>query len=306
MTVARRAGTRHRRLGNLLASKHAAAYLLLLPGLVIHVGVIGVPSVLTLGISTLEWDLTGPMTFVGLENYRKILFEDEVFFTAFTNNLRWLSLSMTVPLVAGLGAAVLISKTKRAQLFYRTAIFIAYIFPTVVVARLWQMFYHPFFGINQVLESAGLDWAAKVWLGDPQIALYAVAFAWNWHWWAFPMVIFLAALQQIDRAYYEAAAIEGAGDWQLFYFVTLPLLRPTLVFVVLMSLLWGFITFDYVFVMTRGGPANSSEVMSTWIITQAIDYRRMGYASALATAIGLITGAIIVCYIYLRRRGLEV
>lgn len=290
----------------LLASKHAAAYLLLLPGLVIHIGVIGLPSVLTLGISTLQWDITGPMTFVGLENYRKILFEDEVFFTAFTNNLRWLSLSMTLPLVAGLGAAVLISKTNRTQILYRTAIFVAYIFPTVVVARLWQMFYHPFFGINQVLESVGLEWATRTWLGDPQTALYAVAFAWNWHWWAFPMVIFLAALQQIDRAYYEAAAIEGAGDWQSFLFVTLPLLRPTLVFVVLISLLWGFITFDYVFVMTRGGPANHSEVMSTWIITQAIDYRRMGYASALAAAMGLITGAIIACYIYLRRRGLEV
>ena len=152
----------------------------------------------------------------------------------------------------------------------------------------------------------GLHWLALTWLGDPQTALYSVAFAWTWHWWPFPMVIFLSALQQIDHSLYEAAAIEGAGEWQCFRYVTIPMIRATLVFLALMTLLWGFGTFDYIYVMTRGGPANASEVMSTWIVTQAVDYRRMGYASTLAVALGLISSGVIVVYLYLRRRGLEV
>jgi raffinose/stachyose/melibiose transport system permease protein len=120
------------------------------------------------------------------------------------------------------------------------------------------------------------------------------------------MVIFLGALQQIDRALYEAAAIEGANGWQIFRYVTLPLLRPTLVFLLLMTLIWGFMTFDYIYIMTKGGPANSSEVMATWIYTQAVDFRRAGYASALAATLGVITASVIAVYMYLRRRGWEV
>ena len=256
------------------------AYALLLPGLLIHLAVVGIPSLLTLALSTFDWNITGPMRFVGLENFRELFGEDTVFRVAFINNLRWLFFFITIPMVMGLGCAILLSSIHRGQIAYRTALFLPYILSSVIVARLFQSLYHPFYGLNQILESAGMEWAIRTWLGDPATALYAVANASNWHWWPFPMIVFLGALQQIDRALYEAASIEGASGWQSFRYVTLPLLRPTLVFLVLMTLIWAFGTFDYIYTMTKGGPANSSQVMATWIYTQAVDYRRAGSASA--------------------------
>jgi raffinose/stachyose/melibiose transport system permease protein len=222
------------------------------------------------------------------------------------NNLRWLAFFLTVPMILGLGGALVLSNIQRGQIVYRTVLFLPYILSSVIVGRLFQSLYHPFYGINQLLEAAGMEWATRTWLGDPATALYAVANASNWHWWPFPLVVFLGALQQIDRALYESAAIEGANPWQTFRYVTLPLLRPTLVFLLLMTLIWGFMTFDYIYVMTKGGPGNSSEVMATWIYSQAVDFRRAGYASALAVTLGLITAGVIAAYVYLRRRGWEV
>ncbi len=286
--------------------RHAIAYLLLLPGLLIHIAVVGVPSILTLAFSTLDWSITGPMRFIGLENFREILTEDTVFRMAFGNNLSWLAFFLAVPMIMGLGGALALSNIRRGQIVYRTVIFLPYILSSVIVGRLFQTLYHPFYGINKILEAVGMDWATRTWLGDPNTALYAVANASNWHWWPFTLVIFLGALQQIDPSLYEAAAIEGANSRQVFRFVTLPLLRPTVIFLLLMTLIWGFMTFDYIYVMTKGGPGNSSEVMATWIYTQAVDFRRAGYASALAVMLGLITVGVIAGYTYLRRRGWEV
>lgn len=286
--------------------RNTVGYLLLAPGLLIHILVIGIPSLLTLGFSTLDWNIIGPMHFVGLANFREILTEDLVFRTAFANNLRWLAFFLTVPMTLGLGAALLLSNIRRGQIAYRTVLFLPYILSSVIVSRLFQSLYHPFYGINVLLESLGMEWATRTWLGDPATALYAVATASNWHWWPFPMVVFLGALQQIDRTLYESAAIEGATPWQTFRYVTLPLLRPTVVFLFLMTLIWGFMTFDYIYLMTKGGPGNASEVMATWIYSQAVDYRRAGYASALAVMLGLITACVIAAYTYLRRRGWEV
>jgi raffinose/stachyose/melibiose transport system permease protein len=127
-----------------------------------------------------------------------------------------------------------------------------------------------------------------------------------WHFWGFDMVVFLAALQQIDPSLYEAATIDGAGGWQRFRYMTLPLLRPTFGFILMMTALWSFLSFDYVYVMTGGGPAHATELMATWIIGTAVEARRAGYASALAVTLTLLSSVIIAGFLYLRRRGVEV
>ncbi len=127
----------------------------------------------------------------------------------------------------------------------------------------------------------------------------------QWHFWGFDFMVFLAALQQIDRNLYEAASLDGASRWQIFQFITVPLLRPTLIFILLMTTLWSFNAFDYVYIMTQGGPAHSSELLATWIYGSAVAARRAGYASALAVSLTLISSGVIVAYVYLRRRGME-
>jgi raffinose/stachyose/melibiose transport system permease protein len=176
----------------------------------------------------------------------------------------------------------------------------------VIVARLWQSLYHPFYGLNLITETLGMPWLRLAGIGEPSTALYYVANAANWHWWPFPAVVFLAAMQQIDPTLYEAATVDGAGAWARFRHITLPLLRPTVVFLLLMTTIWGLNAFEYVYVMTRGGPAHASELMATWIFAQMIEYRRAGYAAALALALAAIGSGVIALYVMLQRRGWDV
>lgn len=286
-------------------TRDLASYLMMLPALVLHLAIVGVPVVLTLCLSLTDWNGIGPIRWVGGENFAKLA-ADGVFWTAFLNNLRWIAIFLTVPIVFGLGVALLLSRVDRGRTLYRALIYLPYILPAVVVGRLWLSLYHPFYGLNLVFEQLGWRWAHLAGIGVPSTAIYYVANAANWHWWPFPAIVFLAALQQLDRSLYEAAAVEGANAWQSFWYITLPLLRPTIVFLLLLATIWGFNSFEYVYVMTKGAPAHASELMATWIFAQMIEYRSAGYASALAVALATISSTVIVLYFWLQRRGWDV
>ncbi len=279
--------------------------LFLAPALLLHLCVVGIPALVTFGLALTNWDGLKAPQFVGLANFVEIFTRDDVFARAFTNNLRWLGVFLTLPVMLGLLAAILTSGVGRIQLLYRTVYFLPYIFPAAVVARMFNYLYHPFYGVNRIFKQVGLNALVHPWLGDPNIVLYAVLFASFWHFWGFDFLVFLSALQQIDRALYECAATEGANRFEVFRYITLPLLRPTLVFILLITTLWSFNAFDYVYIMTQGGPAHASEVMATWIYGAAVADRRAGYASALAVMLTLISSGVIGAYIYLRRKGLE-
>ena len=151
-----------------------------------------------------------------------------------------------------------------------------------VAGRIWTAYMNPYYGVNQVFARLGWEDLSKVlWLGNPKIALYAVAFVDNWHWWGFIMVLFLGALQQIDPTLYEAARVDGANRFQELLHVSIPGIRQTIAFVLIMTIMWSFLTFDYVYVMTNGGPANSTEIMATYIYKNAFVKYRAGYANAL-------------------------
>jgi raffinose/stachyose/melibiose transport system permease protein len=281
-------------------------YAFVAPALLLHLLVVGLPALVTFGLSTFDWDGLRPPRFVGLANFVNILTRDDVFLKAFTNNLRWLALFLIVPVVLGLTTAVLVGRTGRSQFVYRTVYFLPYIFSSAVVARMFGYLYHPFYGLNLVFKQMGLAWAAQSWLGDPKIVLYSVLNASQWHFWGFDFMVFLSALQQIDRTYYEAAFLDGASRWKTFRFITVPLLRPTIVFILLLTTLWSFNAFDYVYIMTQGGPAHSSELLATWIYSSAVAGRQAGYASALAVMLTLISSGAIVAYVTMRRRGMEI
>ena len=198
------------------------------------------------------------------------------------HNIQWLLIFITVPLFLGFTVAILVSQLRRSQMFFRTVYFVPYVISAAVAGKIWTAYMNPYYGLNQVFGKMGFEKLSQVlWLGDPKIALCSVAFVDNWHWWGFIMVLFLGALQQVDSNLYEAARVDGANRFQELIHISIPGIRQTIAFVLIMTIMWSFLTFDYVYIMTNGGPANSTEIMATYIYNNAFVKYRAGYANAL-------------------------
>jgi raffinose/stachyose/melibiose transport system permease protein len=281
-------------------------WLFVLPVLLLHGLVIVGPSITGLYYSLTKWSGIGPAEFIGLENFRRLIFDDLDFRRAFLNNLIWLAIFLTVPIALSLVAASLLAPIRRGSMFFRAVLFIPYIVPSVVTASIWRNLLHPTLGIGGQLAKAGVPGLDIAYLGNSRTALFAVAFADNWHWWGFLMVLFLAAMQNIPPDLYEAARIDGANRWDEFRHITIPGIRPTLVFMILMTAIWSFLVFDYIWILTQGGPAGSSEVLGTLLFKNAFNRFDAGYASAMGLTMSFFAGIIICIFIVLRRRGWEI
>ena len=282
-------------------------WLFVLPLLIVNVVVILGPSLSAVYYAFTDWSGLGDAKWIGLDNFRR-LFLDEVFWQAIRNNLIWCALFLTVPILMALAGASLLSQVRRGRTFFRTIYFIPYILASVVVTQVWRNILHPSYGLGvQIAKlSPALKWADIKFFGDANVVLYSVAFVDNWHWWGFLTVLYLAAMQNVDLNLYEAARIEGANRWQEFVNVTLPGIRPTLIFTLLITVIFSFLAFDYVYQLTQGGPANASEMLSTMTYKAAFRRFEAGYAAA----IGLTTSFICLifggAFVVLRRRGWEI
>ncbi|WP_433046211.1 carbohydrate ABC transporter permease [Dactylosporangium sp. CS-033363] len=270
----------------------------LAPLLALNILVVLGPSIATVYYSFTDWTGIGPANLIGFDNYTRA-FSDPAVHEALLHNAIWFVLFLTVPMALGILGAHLINQVRRFRMVYRTLFFIPYVTASVVNAAIWKMLLSPNSGIAAQL---GFD---QAWLGDPATSLYAVNFVVDWHWWGFLAVIFFAAMQNVDVQLYEAAKLDGAGRWQQFKSVTLPGIRPTLVFIVLMTVIWSLKAFDYIFIMTHGGPANSSDVVSTLMYDQAFNQYSAGYAAALGLSMTAVTGIVLAGYAWLRRKGWE-
>lgn len=256
-------------------------YLFVLPVFLFHVIFILIPSLGTLYLSFFNWSGTGIPMFNGLDNYIT-MFQDINFYNAMLNNLKWIAVFITVPVFLGMLIAYWISNLKKTQMFMRTTYFIPYIVAAAMAGKIWASYFNPYFGVNQIFAALGLDGLSKtLWLGDPNIALFSVAFVDVWHFWPFVMVLFLGALQQIDPTLYESAKVEGANKAQEFFFITIPCILPTFMFVIITIIMWSFLTFDYVWVMTGGGPGNATEIIATLVYKSGFQKYEVGYANAI-------------------------
>ena len=261
--------------------RHVVPYLFILPAFIIHACIVTIPSLSTLVMSLYDWNGMGNATFIGLDNFKEIM-KDPLVKLSIVHNVQWLLVFITIPLILGFSIAIIVSQLRRGQMFFRTVYFIPYVISAAVAGRIWTAYMNPYYGLNQIFAMLGwTDLSKTLWLGNPKIALFAVAFVDNWHWWGFFMVLFLGALQQVDPTLYEAARVDGANRWQELWHVSIPGIRPTIAFVLIMTIMWSFLTFDYVYVMTNGGPANSTEIMATYIYKNAFVKYRAGYANAL-------------------------
>src|SRR5690606_19989479 len=191
--------------------------------------------------------------------------------------------------------AFLLSRTTHGQVIYRVLFFIPYTLATIVVASIWSNIYSPEYGLTAVL---GVDLNL---LGDPDTALASVAVANTWQWWGYLMVIFMAAMSSVSPSLYDAARLDGASGWQQFIHITIPDIRPTLVFMALMTVIWSFLVFDYIYIMTGGGPAGATEVVGTLLYTTAFSTYEAGYAAAMGIVLALISVVMVGGYLALRR-----
>ena len=285
--------------------KALAPWLFIAPILILNVVVILGPSLGSVYYAFTDWSGVGKPTWVGLANFRRIL-ADDVYRIALTNNLKWTLIFLTVPVAMGLLGAMLLAPIKRGQMFFRTAFFIPYVIASVVNAQIWRCLLHPIKGIGPWLARHGIPFLNVAFFGRESTALYAIAFVDNWHWWGFLVVVYLAAMQSVPVNLYEAARLEGATRWQEFRHVTLPGIRPTLIFTLLMTIVWSFLVFDYIYVLTGGGPAHATEVLATEVFNAAFGRFEVGYAAAVGLTMSLFCAVFIAIFVTLRRRGWEV
>lgn len=238
------------------------------------------PLIASLYLSLTESDGITPATFIGLENYR-LLISDERFIDSLLVTLIYVV--GTVPVGVGLAllVALLLNQNIRFIYLYRTAFFIPYITSMVAVATVWKWLYNTDYGlINGVLSQIGLF--EPPWLSQQGWAMLSIVIMSIWKGLGFNMVIFLAGLQNISPSMYEAAKIDGANAYQRFFYITIPLLRHTTLFVMVMAIIGSFQVFDQVYVMTNGGPANSTSVIVYYVYQNAFLFFKQGYASAMA------------------------
>ncbi|AEH88817.1 carbohydrate ABC transporter permease [Mesorhizobium opportunistum] len=259
--------------------------LYLVPTLIINFVIVLVPALLTVVLAFCNWDGISTPTFSGLDNFRA-LFADGVFWSALTNNIIWTCIFLIVPIAMGLLAASMLLIVRRGSNFFQVVYFLPVVIATVITARVWQgMIYSPVTGVFGMLARMGLPVANP--LAQPSTALFGVATVDLWHWWGFLCVIFFAALRQVPQEHIEAARIEGASYGQMMRYVLLPAIRPTIMLMMIMTVIWSFLAFDFVYILTQGGPAFSSEVLSTLAYRHAFYDLNVGQAAAAALVISL-------------------
>lgn len=277
--------------------------LYLLPTLLINFVVILVPALLTIVLAFFSWDgYSWPPKFIGFGNFQT-LFADRIFWLALGNNIVWTLIFLIVPIAMGLLAATMLLVARRGSTFFQVIYFLPVIIATAITARIWQgMIYSPVTGVFGYLQNLGLPIINP--LAQPSTALVGVATVDLWHWWGFLCVIFFAALRQVPQDQIEAARLEGATFWQMMRYVLLPGIRPTITLMMIMTVIWSFLVFDFVYILTQGGPAFSSEVLSTLAYRKAFYDLNVGQAAAAALVISLF--GLVATYFYIRIQSREV
>ncbi|MGZ3120766.1 carbohydrate ABC transporter permease, partial [Bacillus subtilis] len=269
-------------------------YLFLVPALVFLLFVY-IPIFENVFLSLFQWSSFSPeKTFIGLKNYVE-LFHDPVFYQALTNNVLYAVISIVCQVFGGLIlAAVLEDKLVRKwSPFFRTVFFLPVVISMTVIALLFDFIYNPETGLlNQLLQAIGLDQLTRAWLGDDSTAMLSVIFVSQWQSVGYIAMLYIVSIQKIPDELYEAARLDGAGKIQQFFHITVPQTKEMSFVAVVMTLTGAFTVFNEPYILTGGGPGKASEVLSTFLYKSAFTKDMMGYASAIATVVLIITLAL--------------
>jgi multiple sugar transport system permease protein len=281
-----------------------AAYSFLLPNIVGFLLFSALPVVAALVLSFYDWDLLLGASFIGLGNFRKLLFDDRVFHAAFVNTFYFALVSVPLSVGVGLAMALLTNQALRGITAFRGVYLLPYVTITVALALVWKWLYLPEIGlVNQVLALFGISGPA--WLVSPVWAMPALIIMSVWRSFGYNMVLFLAGLQGIPTTLYEAAMIDGANAWHRFWKITLPLLSPAMFLAVVLTVISSFQVFDQAFVMTAGGPSNATNTIVLYIFQNGFLFFKMGYASAIAWALFAVIFTFTLIQMWLQRHWVQ-
>jgi len=278
---------------------HLTPYLFVaFPLLIYTVWVIG-PMLYTFYLSLTDWDGVSAMNFIRFKNYSR-LFRDRVFYTAFLNNIKWIGSFITVPIAAGLALAMALNRSVPGSKVFKAVFFFPMVLSFVVMGLIWSWMYQPDSGIiNSVLRLIGLEALTRGWLSDPKLVIWSIIFTGIWRQVGYVMLLYLAGLQSVNTDLVDASRVDGAGAWQSFRHVIIPQLAPITVVVIVISIIDALRAFDLVYVMTRGGPFNSSQVLATFMYNEAFWNYRMGYGASISVVLFMIS--LLFIFIYLIR-----
>ncbi|MCH7573794.1 MAG: sugar ABC transporter permease [Candidatus Marinimicrobia bacterium] len=257
------------------------------------------PVVFSLVLTFHRWNLLSPMQWIGTKNFSAVA-ADPLFWKALGNTLRFLAIHIPLQVGVALVLAVALNQRIQARGFFRAAYFLPVVVSGVVVTILWKQLYATETGtLNAILLALGLD--RVEWLTDPRIAMPAIAVMATWKNVGLYVILLLSGLQSIPRQLYEAAVLDGAGKVSQFFNITIPMLNPILLSVIILSTINGFSLFIEPYVMTGGGPLNSTLSMNLYIYRQGFAFYKMGYAATL----GFILAGIVFVVVMIERRVIE-
>ena len=279
--------------------KKIIPYLLVSPYIIHFFVFIAFPVVFSIVLTFHNWNIISPMEYIGFGNFVR-LFNDQFFFRSIWNTLVFLIIHIPLQIVAALAIAQVLNQKIKFRGFFRAAYFLPVIVSGVVVTILWQQLYGFDSGLlNRLLVSLGLG---KVgWLVDPDVAMPSIAVMATWKNVGLYIVLFLVGLQTVPPHYYEAADIEGANKWQKFFKITLPTINPTIFMVFILSTIGGFSLFIEPYILTGGGPLNSTLSAVLYIYKQGFFYYHMGYAATL----GFFFAFLILAVVMIQKKFIE-
>lgn len=272
--------------------------LCVLPPIVLLIALIGYPLVQTVYLSVMKSTLIHPEpSFVGFQNFLKI-FSSSSFWNVAMNSIVWTVVIVALQFLLGMGAAVILSRRFRGRGFLRAAIVIPWVMPGVIAGVLWKLLYEPYLGpISQVLGAFGLSAESTAFLGNAATALAAVIIVAVWKGFPLSAVMYTAAYQNVPEELREAARLDGANAWQVFRAVTLPSMAPTIRSTIVLTTVWTFNYFDLIYVMTKGGPGESTEIFPTAIYRLAFQDVDYGLSSAYGVVSVLVLGVFTILYL---------
>jgi raffinose/stachyose/melibiose transport system permease protein len=283
-------------------------FVFLLPGIVLSTVVVIVPLLMSVGISFTRWAGVGRPEWVGLDNYSRLV-QDANFWASFRNIGLLIVAMAVVPTLLGLVlAAVLFDYVGtafggRTASALRSGLYVPQVIPVAVTGIVWGWILHPSYGaLNSALDRLHLGGLARNWLGDPRYALYSVMVVMVWVQVGYPVVMFMSGLQRVDPELYEAADLDGAGWWQRFSKIAVHLIRPEIYVVLVTTTIAGLKIFGQIYVLTRGGPGNSTLVPSYFAYQNYFEKARVGYGAAISTVLTLIILVLTVVFLRIQAR----
>lgn len=280
----------------LLNNQKFAAWLFVLPAFAGILVFIIIPVICSFGLSFAKWDLINPIVFAGLDNYREI-FTEPLFFRILVNTVVFAVSTSVLGVIIPLILACILNSKIRGSEFFKTAYFLPFITPMIVIGIVWEWIFDPNIGLLANVLNIHINW-----LYNPNWAMPALIIVSVWKLIGYNMIIFLASLAGISNSMFEAAKIDGANHFQTFKNVTVPLMAPSIFFVIIITAVSSFQIFDLIYIMTQGGPLDSTNVMVYAIYKNAFEYFNIGKASAIAYVLFFIILGLTLIQWHLRKK----